>query len=167
MSNYDLDNPSSSRFVYFCLFSTFFPSVRCLNLVPHQRPSPSALDCWNTHRWRGSLRWRHVRMPSSMSCASPTHVCPADENYRSSSTSAPLVSLPALLCLITCTFHFMFVLTFVFSAVSELSIQPQLNSTLIPPHARAQTSPASHGLYPTLAYFFWEWQTVWLFGLTS
>lgn len=27
----------------------------------------------------------------------------------------------------------------------ELSIQPQLNSTLIPPHARAQTSPASHG----------------------
>uniref|UniRef100_A0AAX7VGU1 [tau protein] kinase n=1 Tax=Astatotilapia calliptera TaxID=8154 RepID=A0AAX7VGU1_ASTCA len=32
---------------------------------------------------------------------------------------------------------------FNFSPV-ELSIQPQLNSTLIPPHARAQTSPASH-----------------------
>ncbi|KPP72403.1 glycogen synthase kinase-3 alpha-like [Scleropages formosus] len=27
---------------------------------------------------------------------------------------------------------------------AELSIQPQLNSTLIPPHARAQTAPASH-----------------------
>ncbi|KAK2910049.1 hypothetical protein Q8A73_007764 [Channa argus] len=34
-------------------------------------------------------------------------------------------------------------LLFNFSPV-ELSIQPQLNSTLIPPHARAQTSPASH-----------------------
>uniref|UniRef100_A0A1A8GUY9 [tau protein] kinase n=1 Tax=Nothobranchius korthausae TaxID=1143690 RepID=A0A1A8GUY9_9TELE len=32
---------------------------------------------------------------------------------------------------------------FNFSPV-ELSIQPQLNPTLIPPHARAQTSPASH-----------------------
>lgn len=32
---------------------------------------------------------------------------------------------------------------FNFSPV-ELSIQPQLNTTLIPPHARAQTSPASH-----------------------
>ncbi|KAF3839289.1 hypothetical protein F7725_018006 [Dissostichus mawsoni] len=37
-------------------------------------------------------------------------------------------------------------LLFNFSPV-ELSIQPQLNSTLIPPHARAQTSPASHGMY--------------------
>uniref|UniRef100_A0A8C5BME0 [tau protein] kinase n=1 Tax=Gadus morhua TaxID=8049 RepID=A0A8C5BME0_GADMO len=37
-------------------------------------------------------------------------------------------------------------LLFNFSPV-ELSIQPQLNSTLIPPHARAQTSPASHGTY--------------------
>ncbi|KAL4593580.1 glycogen synthase kinase-3 alpha isoform X1 [Arapaima gigas] len=27
---------------------------------------------------------------------------------------------------------------------AELSIQPQLNSTLIPPHARAQTTPTSH-----------------------
>lgn len=35
-------------------------------------------------------------------------------------------------------------------SLSELSIQPQLNSTLIPPHARAQTSPASHGWYHTM-----------------
>lgn len=37
---------------------------------------------------------------------------------------------------------------------SELSIQPQLNSTLIPPHARAQTSPASHGECRNLK---WNW----------
>lgn len=31
------------------------------------------------------------------------------------------------------------------SLPAELSIQPQLNSNLIPPHARSQTTPASHG----------------------
>lgn len=31
------------------------------------------------------------------------------------------------------------------SRITELSIQPQLNSTLIPPHARSQTTPVSHG----------------------
>lgn len=48
-----------------------------------------------------------------------------------------------------CTYSILCVIKhlFAFSAVLELSIQPQLNSTLIPPHARAQTSPASHGTY--------------------
>uniref|UniRef100_A0A8C7LKQ8 [tau protein] kinase n=1 Tax=Oncorhynchus mykiss TaxID=8022 RepID=A0A8C7LKQ8_ONCMY len=50
-------------------------------------------------------------------------------------------------------------LLFNFSPV-ELSIQPQLNSTLIPPHARAQTLPASHGMYstanPTHAYYMFN-----------
>lgn len=32
------------------LFAIFLSSVRCLNLVPHQRPLPSVLDCWNTRR---------------------------------------------------------------------------------------------------------------------
>ncbi|KAL0166973.1 hypothetical protein M9458_038817, partial [Cirrhinus mrigala] len=33
----------------------------------------------------------------------------------------------------------------VFLFISELMIQPQLNSTLIPPHARAQTVASSNG----------------------
>lgn len=74
-------------------FSLFVPRpVRCLSLAPHLRPSPSAPDCWNTHRWRGCLHWRHARTLSSTSCASPTPACPAAENCHSSSTSVPLVS---------------------------------------------------------------------------
>lgn len=54
---------------------------------------------------------------------------------------------------------------FTFSVPSELSIQPQLNSTLIPPHARAQTSPASHGMYHSIKIILFlcclfHWQTV-------
>lgn len=88
------------------LFAIFLPSVRCLNLVPHQRPLPSALDCWNTRRWLGCLLWRHVHMPSLMSCVNPTPACPADENCHFSSISVLLVSLPPGLCFIFCYSYF-------------------------------------------------------------
>lgn len=131
-------------------------ALRCLSLAPHPRPSPSAPDCWNTRPWRGCLHWRRARTPSSTSCVSPTPACPAAENCHSSSISVPSVSLaPPLLRGSGSEAaswsrghrrHPRWRL-FVPSSLPELSIQPQLNSTLIPPHARAQTSPASHGSY--------------------
>lgn len=84
-------DPSSPESTDFSLFARW--PVRCLSLVPHPRPSPSAPDCWNTHQWRGCLHWRRARTLSSTSCASPTPACPAAENCHSSSTSVPLVRL--------------------------------------------------------------------------
>lgn len=77
------------------IIDTFFflSPIRCLSLVPHRRPLLSALDCWNTRRWPGCRHWRHVRTPSSMSCASRTPASPAGENFRPYSTSVPLVSM--------------------------------------------------------------------------
>lgn len=45
----------------------------------------------------------------------------------------------------------LFIITLCLSA--ELSIQPQLNSTLIPPHARAQAAASGHGETPLLSVF--------------
>ncbi|KAF3834228.1 hypothetical protein F7725_025432, partial [Dissostichus mawsoni] len=59
---------------------------------------------------------RPALTPSSTSCASPTHDCPAVETCP-------------------CCFNF---------STTELSIQPQLNSTLIPPHARSHSAASAH-----------------------
>ena len=52
--------------------------VRALRLRPFIWPA----SCSSIRRRRASLRWRHVRTPSSTNCASPTISCPTDANYR-------------------------------------------------------------------------------------
>lgn len=111
---------------------------RLLEYTPVTRLSPLEACA---HAFFDELRQPNTRLPSGRELPLLFNFSPVGRSTITSLNTAGLVvgvscRLVIILIFFTC---------FVFPALTELTIQPQLNSTLIPPHARAQTSPASHG----------------------
>lgn len=122
---------------------------RLLEYTPVTRLSPLEACA---HAFFDELRQPNTRLPSGRDLPLLFNFSPVGQ-FGSTSFSTLFDLSVLVLCLSPVVFRGINGPCVCSSALSELSIQPQLNSTLIPPHARAQTSPASHGVYPKIKAF--------------